>query len=547
MRSATVLFLFASGLVFTLTGCQPASEPAADGATVEIFVPGSVIQAIEGIDIGPDGMIYGTSIHAQAVYRIDPESGAVTVAVPAPYGESDDVAVGPAGSPVEGVLAWTAQRSGEIRIQRPDAVMPEVVLANAPRVNPIAFTPEGRLFTAQSGADDNPLWEIDLIGNEPPRVVATSKGRLNGFGFGPDGRLYAPHFGTDELFAIDVDSGEHEVIASGVGSTAATKVDADGNVWSVDYQTGDLWVTNPETRTPRLVANWPPPLDNLTIASDGTIYLADLADSGIIGFNPDTGESWHVTVGSFTLPLGMAVTTFNGRESILVADPFGYRFLDPASGEITRQPDMWSTGGSGALAANDDFIVTTYSDFFNRVRKIDRRTNEVVASVGDLAAPRGVVLTSSGEAIIADADSNRLVRLVDDGVVTVADGLNEPVALLLEDDTSVLVTEVASGSISRVDLTSGNRTELATGLYDPRGIAQLPDGRVVVTEPGTGTVLAIDLDTGERSALATGLHLAIDHHDLPDNTPLGIAVPSNGAIYLSGGDNSILKITLRPE
>ena len=106
MRSATVLFLFASGLVFALTGCQPASEPAADGATVEIFVPGSVIQAIEGIDIGPDGMIYGTSIHAQAVYRIDPESGAVTVAVPPPYGESDDVAVGPAGSPVEGVLAW---------------------------------------------------------------------------------------------------------------------------------------------------------------------------------------------------------------------------------------------------------------------------------------------------------------------------------------------------------------------------------------------------------------------------------------------------------
>jgi glucose/arabinose dehydrogenase len=139
------------------------------------------------------------------------------------------------------------------------------------------------------------------------------------------------------------------------------------------------------------------------------------------------------------------------------------------------------------------------------------------------------------------------VRLVGDGVVTVADGLNEPVALLLEDDTSVLVTEVASGSISRVDLTSGERTELATGLHDPRSIAQLPDGRVVVTEPGTGTVLAIDLDSGERSVLATGLRLAIDHHDLPDNTPLGIAVPSNGAIYLSGGDNSILKITLRPE
>ena len=62
-----------------------------------------------------------------------------------------------------------------------------------------------------------------------------NKGRLNGFGFGPDGRLYAPHFGTNELFAIDVDTGEFTVIASGVGTTAATKVDADGNVWNVDY------------------------------------------------------------------------------------------------------------------------------------------------------------------------------------------------------------------------------------------------------------------------------------------------------------------------
>ncbi len=517
---------------------------ASDVASVEILVPGSVIQAIEGIDIGPDGMIYGTSIHAQAVYRIDPESGAATVAVASPYGESDDVAVGPAGSPVEGVLAWTAQRTGEIRIQRPGG-MPEVVLPNAPRVNPIAFTPDGRLFTAQSGPDGNPLWEIDIIGNKPPRVVAKNKGRLNGFGFGPDGRLYSPHFGTNELFAIDVDTGEHTVIASDVGTTAATKVDADGNVWNVDYMTGDLWITDVQTGQSRIVANFPEPLDNLAIAKDGTIYLASLADSGILGFDPATGRRWTVTVGSFTVPLGMTVTTFNGRESILVADPFGYRFLDPDSGVITRQPEMWSNGGSSALAANDDYIVTTYADF-NAVRRIDRSTNEVIMSSRALSSPRGVVLTSRGEAIIADADSNRLERLAGEDVEEVAGGLKEPVALLLENDTSVLVTEAASGTISRVNLGSGARTELVSGLYDPRGIARLPDGRVVVLEPGTGRVTAIDLITGARAELARGLPIAIDHHDLPDNTPLGVAVTGDGRIYVScGGDNSIVRITLR--
>ncbi|MBT4740703.1 MAG: hypothetical protein HN793_11470 [Rhodospirillaceae bacterium] len=533
--SAAMAALFSYNLATAQTSAQP--------ATVEIVVPGSVIQAIEGIDIGPDGMIYGTSIHAQAVYRIDPDTGFVTVAVPSPYGESDDVAVGPKGSPVEGVLAWTAQTTGEIRIQRPGG-MPEVLMSDVSRVNPIAFNKEGRLFTAQSGAGENALWELDVIGNEPPRLVAKNKGRLNGFGFGPDGRLYAPHFGTNELFAIDVDTGVFEVIAEGVGTTAATKTDANGDVWNVDYMTGDLWVTDMKTGESRIYANFPPPLDNLTFDKNGVIYMADLAVSGITAFDPKTMKSWIVTAGSFTVPLGMAVTTLDGEESILITDPFGYRFLDPQTAEVTREPKMWSVGGSSSAAANEDFIVTTYTNF-SAVRKIDRQTNEVVFQTRDISAPRGIVLTGNGDAIIADADSGKLLRLTGDQFEDVATGLDEPVALLLESDTSVLVTEIGTGTISRIELATGQRTELVSGLVNPLGLAVLLDGRVVVVEPARGTVTAIDLLTDERTVLAHGLPISLDHHHLPTNTPLGIVVDSKGAIFVScGGDNSIVKITL---
>ncbi|MDG2243434.1 MAG: hypothetical protein P8L66_08050 [Rhodospirillaceae bacterium] len=528
--------------VLTVTSLS-LSQSLAQSTTVEIVVPGSVIQAIEGIDIGPDGMIYGTSIHAQEVYRIDPDTGFVSVAVASPYGESDDVAVGPKGTPVEGILAWTAQTTGEIRIQRPGG-MPEVLMPDAPRVNPIAFNKEGRLFTAQSGAGENALWELDIIGNKPPRLVAKNKGRLNGFGFGPDGRLYSPHFGTNELFAIDVDSGDFEVIADDVGTTAATKVDANGDVWNVDYMTGDLWITDVESGKSRIVVNFPPPLDNLTFDKNGVIYMADLAISGITAFDPKTEESWVVTAGSFTVPLGMTITTLEGEESILIADPFGYRFLDPDTAEITREPDMWSRGGSSAVAADDDTIVTTYANF-SAIRKIDRRTNEVVFQSRDVDAPRGVVLTSDGDAIIADATSGKLLRLVDDRFEDAASGLNEPVALLLESDASVLVTEIGSGSISRVDLTNGKRTELLSNLVNPLGLSMLPDGRVVVVEPAKGTVTAIDLLTDERTVLAAGLPISLDHHHLPKNTPIGIAVDSSGSIFVScGKDNSIVKIRM---
>ena len=73
------------------------------------------------------------------------------------------------------------------------------------------------------------------------------------------------------------------------------------------------------------------------------------------------------------------------------------------------------------------------------------------------------------------------------------------------------------------------------GLHDPRGIARLVDGRVVVIEPGGGTVLAIDLDSGARTVLARGLPISIERQDLPGNTPLGVAVGRDGAIYVSCG------------
>ncbi len=511
---------------------------------VEVAVPGSVIQAIEGIDVGPDGMIYGTSIHGQAVYRINPETGLVTFAVPSPYGESDDVAIGAAGSPVEGWLAWTAYSSGEIRIQRPGG-MPEVVATGLPRVNPIAFRDDGRLLFAQSSrSGDNGLWELDLANGTPRRLVAKNKWRLNGFDFGPDGKLYAPSFRQNELLAIDIETGESKVVADDVGLIAALKVDAEGNLWSVDFANGDLYFTRTATGQSRVVTQFTPPLDNLAIDQNGFIYVAELAVGGITGFDPETGKKWTVTVSSFTVPLGMTTTIRDGKEAILVADPFGYRFLDPDTHEITREAEMWFKGRSSAIAANDQHIVTTDVDS-RVVAIIDRRSNEVLFETDQLQSPRGVVLTSTGDAIVADAQTGQLMRLSNGTLEEVAEGLDEPVALALENDNSVLVSEVGSGTISRIDLSRGSRTELVSGLHDPLGIALLADGRIAIVEAGKGGVTAINLTDGARTILARGLRIARPDHRIASNAPVGVAVDHEGAIFVSsGGDNSVIKIVL---
>lgn len=536
-RRSYAAVLAACGLAMTLSVVHAADKKP----QIKVLVPGTVIQTIEGISFGNDGMLYGTSIHAQEVYRINTQTGAVEVAVPSPDGESDDVAIGPAGTPAAGILAWTAQASGEIRILRPGG-KPEVVMRDAPRVNPIAFSPTGRLFTAQSGAGENALWEIDIIGNKPPRVVTKGQVRLNGFGFGSDGKLYAPNFGTDQLIAIDVDTAAITTIAKGVGSPAAAKMDANGDVISVDYMKGDVWRSNPKTGESKMITHVPEPLDSLAIANDGTIYLASAADSSVLAVDPKTGKAREAVRGYFTIALGAGMTTLNGKESVIVADTFGYRFVDPNTGAITRPPWAGNRGASSAVAANERFIAFSYA-VSGRVRKIDRQTDQQVVDTAAIKAPRGVALTSTGDVLVADADGNRIVRLNGNDVVDVATNLKQPVELLLENDTSALITEYEAGTISRVDLTTGKRAEIVTGLDHPTGLARLADGRLAVVEPDKGAVSAVDTKTGKRTVLASGLALSLDGHHLPKNTNTGIAVGKDGAIYVTcPADNTVLKI-----
>ncbi len=510
---------------------------------VQVLVPPSAMHAVEGIVLDDAGRLFGTSIHGQRVYQIDPQSGAVTVFIDSPHGESDDVAVGPAGTPAAGIVAWTAQRSGEIRAQRPGG-RPEVLMRDVPRVNPIAFNAAGRLFTAQVGAGDDTLWELDPLAVKPPRRIASAQGRLNGFAFGPDGRLYAPQFGTDRLVAIDIESGARSIIATGLGAPAAVKVAPNGDVFSVDYLNGDLWRTVPATGQSTKLTNLPAPLDSLVLAPHGRIILSSAADSSLRVFDTASGALRTLVRGWFTLPLGLTLTLESGRPSLLVADPFGYRFVDSQSGAVTRPPWAGNRGASTAVAANAQRIVLANAPAA-RLRAIDRTTEQVAWESSAVKSPRGLVLLGDGTAVVADSATGELLQIDGSGARVLASGLQQPVALMEESPQVLLVTEFAAGRIQRVYLQSGQKTWVAAGLNRPTGLARLPDGRLAVVEASAGRVLAIDPGAKQRTVLASGLPLSLDGLDLPQDSLAGIVVDAAGAVYLTcPGDNSIR--VLRP-
>jgi streptogramin lyase len=511
-------------------------------AQVSIVVPGSVMHGVEGVNMGLDGMVYGASIHGQEIYRIDPKTGVVSVVVGPPEGEGDDVDIGPAGTKAQGIIAWTAQTTGEIRIRRPGSDKVEVVLPNVPRVNPIAFNQEGRLFTSQVGAGEDALWEIDVIGTKPPRVVAKNQGRVNGFGFGPDGLLYAPKFGTDGIFAINVDTGEHKVIATGVGAPAGVKVAANGDVYSVNYLNGNVWKTDPKSGQSVKVTTVREPPDNLTIAKDGTIYIANVADSAIYALDPKTARVRTIVDGKFSIVAGAVAGTLDGKSGILIADPFGYRLLDPATGAVHRP--FWAQNRGASTAVDADAASIAFSYALNgRVRKLDRSSDKLVLDSADIKGARGVALIGDGDVLVADVTGGRLVRLSNAGTKDVAAGLKQPVALVRESETSAVVTEFESGAITRVDLTSGKAMQLATGFKGPSALARMKDGRWAVVEAGEGRVTAVDEKSGQRDVLAAGLPTTLAGLHLPANTNGGIALAPDGALYVScPKDNSVVKI-----
>src|SRR5438552_3163460 len=296
--------------------------------------------------------------------------------------------------------------------------------------------------------------------------------------------------------------------------------------------------------------------------SNGNLFIADSqngrirrvdASTGIIttvaaksGFT-FRGDGGLATAASFNHPAGVALDT-NGN--LFIADAYNCRVrrVDASSGIITTVAGngefSFSGDGGPAIAASlwlpigvrvdtdgNLFIADLYN---HRVRRVDASTGIIttfagsgqsgVSGDGGLAtsvdiSPVGVAIESSGNLLIADADSKRVRRV--------------------NLSTNIVATVAGNGEFC---FYGDGGPALAASLCAPQGLTADPSGNLLAYDSNNGRVRRINAETGQITTVAGGGNPA---DGLGDNAPAaqatfsgsGLAADARGNMFITDWSN----------
>jgi streptogramin lyase len=527
--------LLATALLVSACATVAPSRPTAWGAP-EVVVAPSSFNGVHGLAVDAKGRLLAASVVGNSLWEVDRQTGAARVMIPAPEGQSDDIAIGPKGE-----LAWTNYLMGMVRFRESDGAPMRVLAKDLPGLNSLDFDRRnGKLYASQVFLGDA-VWEIDVAGKAAPRLIAKDLGGFNGFEVGPDGMLYGPLWFKGQVVKLNPANGQVTVINSEFKIPAAANLDGKGNLWVVDTNVGELSKVELASGRKTVVRKLKPAIDNLAISPEGTIYVANMADNSIEAFNPATGELRLLTGGKLAVPAGLKI---DGGD-LWVADIFSFRKVNARTGEVQDIFRMQSSDMEYPFAVGlspTHFALTSW--FTGSVQLVDRATLKTSAMIHGLKAPTDAIPLPDGSVIFIELATGSITRasgakFADRRVI--AQGLAGPVQMVLGQDGALYVTE-AAGKLTRVNIADGAKTTVADGLALPEGLSQTPWGSFIVAEAAAGRLTEIDPATGARRTVAANLPigLAAGPGMPPPYVVTGVAVGGDGTVYFTADKNNAL-------
>ena len=538
---------------------QQVANAAARQVRAKVIAEGAPIHGTNGINFGPDGNLYIASVVGREIVVMNPLNGQIIkrMGPAADVDCPDDLVFGPDGS-----LYWTEILIGYVGRMTPEGVVTKQFVA--PGVNPITFSPDGRLFVALDFLGDG-LYELDpdLIATPRPIIEATPEnpyplGFLNGFDFGPDGRLYGPLFAAGMVISVDVGEpgdppspdpwtdGTIQIVATGFTVPAAAKFDSQGRLHVVD-QSGEVFQVDPMTGDKTVVTILDPGLDNLAFDSGGNLYISN-AQQGWIVRLLSSGQTRTISPGGMVVPGGVAVLERpDGKDAVFVANTFTLNEFIGLTGKQVNVTSGHLVGGglttAFTVSADGDHLVVS-SWFGGAVQVWDPQTDQVLEHY-PMPVPLNAIRFQD-DIVVADLGLGGVVWASDYAMILPMDGASVflPVGLATDGET-LWIADWATGIVWQIGF--DGKTPLAPvpvafGLANPEGLAVDIDGSLLVVEAGAGRLSRVDLTTGEVSAVVDGLELGAEGP--PGMPPTwgfnGVAVGPSGAIYITGDVANVL-------
>jgi sugar lactone lactonase YvrE len=480
-----------------------------------------------GVDFDDEGRLYVSNVLGRQITVMDPWTGRIIET----YGAADgvegpeDLAIGPDGS-----LYWTEIWTGEIVRRQPDGTVTRQFVA--PFLNPIAFSPEGRLFAGQAFMGDG-LYEIDpemLTGPELVYTTGDPANHFNKMAFGPDGWLYSSRGGG--MVRLNVGTLEVEVLTDEFSGASA--FDSRGRL---HVMTDDQILRfNPDTGEVVVVAEVKDGNDNLAFDARDRLFFSNFVD-GSVHQLMRAGGIRTVSRGGLMVPGGIAVMpNASGGDSIYVADFFALREFSGRSGwPGIEGRDFFYDAVATASPDGGNLILSSW--FGNVVEVWDPATQSVLEA-HFFNVPLNAV-KFQGDIVVAELGSGSVVRQDGAGVRdTLAAGLAVPAGLAYTED-DLWVADWATGIVWQIvadGVVLTTPVQVAAGLDLPEGLAVDHDGTLLAVESGAGRLSRIDPATGVVTTVKDGLALGAPPPTgwTPTWNFNGVAVGQDGAIYVTG-------------
>ena len=533
--------------VALLAGCAAQDPPETVPWTVTVLAQGSPLHATNGMYFGPDGRLYVVSASSATVAAVDKESGEVLERWGPELGVRgpDDITFGADGS-----AYWTEFSFGDVARRTPDGTI-SVIASPGRGVNPITFSDDGRLFVSRC-ALGHELFEIDPEGRGEPRLITDQLGPgcgLNGMDWGPDGRLYGPRPAGREAVRVDVDRGRFETVAADFRAPVALKFDSQHRLHVLDSGTGEVFRVDIETGDKELVGQTAPSADNLAFDADDRLFVSSYAHSFILEvLGPE--ENRTVMAGGPSFPGGLAwLPGSGGAGRLFLADRRALRELDPRTGEELHNVVGNNTDVGEAMSAYP---------YGGQLLLGGATTVSIWDPVGDRLVQRfegfeetSDVLALGDDIIVSEYETGSVLRFnpaAPDDRAVLASGLDEPAGLAAHGDD--LYVADRSGSLLQV-LNDGERLDpprvVADGLAGPEGIAAGEDGALYVVEQEAGRVTQVDPETGAATPIAEGLRLdSLEQKSIGVTTAVGFlsdVTVGDGSLYVSSyAENRVYRI-----